>query len=318
MGRTSRAGSWGLVLALASPAPAGDDGPPPLTLPGEVAPAGDLPAPKPAPSSPKDPLRPSTNLLRPRTAPPGPTRAPKPASTRAPKPAPASPSPPLLEPAGASDAASFSDGPPLLDGPSEGPPPLDGPSEIRPLPNRRSSGPMPGGSISTRRLGRSAPPLEEPIPDAPPSLLSEPAPSGLLEPVPSGELEPLPDGPEPGRDLDRIEPRERPDPPPPARRRLGIFPPSAFRARPGTGPNSSIRVEPRSDPAADASLKRRIEAKVNEAVGDRGRDVEVRVVDRDVVVRVRVDRFWNRRGVRRTIENLPALAGYKAKVEIDD
>ena len=65
-------------------------------------------------------------------------------------------------------------------------------------------------------------------------------------------------------------------------------------------------------------MKRRLETKIAQALGDKAHAIDVRVVDRSVTVKAKVDRFWNRRAVRKSIENLPALAGYKAKVEIDD
>ncbi len=102
-------------------------------------------------------------------------------------------------------------------------------------------------------------------------------------------------------------------------RRFGLFPQlNPARTRSVPIQDESIRVEPRNDPAADAALKRKLEAKVIAAVGDKAKNVEVRVVDRNVVVKAKVDHFWNRRSVRRTIETLPALSGYRAKVEVDD
>ena len=143
-----------------------------------------------------------------------------------------------------------------------------------------------------------------------------------------GEMAAIPDdGPDPAPGL-TLEPDDEPSdrapdrkPSAPARRGLlgGLFrPPAAPRARARDAKaDSPVRVEPRSDPAADAALKRRLETKVREAVGDRAGGIEVRVVDRSVSVRARASRFWNRKAVRRTIENLPALAGYKARVEVD-
>jgi hypothetical protein len=37
-----------------------------------------------------------------------------------------------------------------------------------------------------------------------------------------------------------------------------------------------------------------------------------------VVVRARVVRFWQRRAVRRAIEGLPELAGYRASVDLTE
>jgi hypothetical protein len=61
-----------------------------------------------------------------------------------------------------------------------------------------------------------------------------------------------------------------------------------------------------------------VERQVREAVGDRVRFAEVRVVDRDVTIRVRVSRFWQKRGVRHSLESLPVLNGYRTKVDVLD
>ena len=298
MRRTSKAGSWGLVLALTATAGAADDPPPPLTPPADapaipepaaqpVTPAPLRTAPRTTPSS-----RATTNLLRPRTA--APVRA-------TPAPAIRLQSSPALAPPPFSAMPEAIDAPPPLDGPT----PLDAPAEIRPLPDR----PLGGGS--SRRAGNRSP---NPFADAPPALTLEPARGGDLEPLTDGDATKF--GREAGKRgglaNDPAASSKRP------LRRFGLFPAPAARSRPGANADSALRVEPRSDPAADAALKRRLETKVKEAVGERARDIEVRVVDRNIVVRARVDRFWNRRPVRRTIETMPALAGYKAKVEIDD
>lgn len=283
MRQTSRAGSWGLLIALAhiASARAGDDPPPPLTLPGDTTPVAAKPAAAIAP------LRPSTNLLRPRASATQATAARKPVANIA-----------------GTASSSFPDLPPALDGPAE--------MRVSPPVARRAGGYVPPGSVSTRRMPTPAPAArEDAIPDEPPSLVLEPDSREVSQPSPDDTA----NGREGGMPLERIEP-EMPEASSP-KRRGGIFPPMNGRGRANPANNSSIRVEPRSDPAADASLKRRLEAKVKDAVGDRADDIEVRVVDRNVVIRAKVDRFWNKRGVRRTIENLPALAGYKARVEIE-
>jgi hypothetical protein len=47
-------------------------------------------------------------------------------------------------------------------------------------------------------------------------------------------------------------------------------------------------------------------------------DVEVRVVGPEVTIRAKASRFWQRRTVRRALETLPGLAGYRHTVEIID
>lgn len=81
--------------------------------------------------------------------------------------------------------------------------------------------------------------------------------------------------------------------------------------------SDSIKVEPRTDPASDAALKRRIEHQIRQTFGDRLREVEVRVVGREVTVRGRATRFWQRRGLQRSLESIPSLSGLRSTVEVD-
>jgi len=83
----------------------------------------------------------------------------------------------------------------------------------------------------------------------------------------------------------------------------------------GSDARNAIRVESRSDPAVDAAVKRKVEQKIQETLGDRVKSVEVRVTGRTVSIRARATRFWNRRGVRRTLESLSLPAGYRGRVE---
>jgi hypothetical protein len=48
------------------------------------------------------------------------------------------------------------------------------------------------------------------------------------------------------------------------------------------------------------------------------RSVEVRVSGRNVLIVARAARFWQKRTVRRTLETLPVLSGYRARVDLDD
>jgi hypothetical protein len=97
---------------------------------------------------------------------------------------------------------------------------------------------------------------------------------------------------------------------------LGRFLPPPFSPGRGGAEPTTITVEPSTDPAVEAALKRRIERQVRESLADRVREVEVRVVGRDVTIRAKATRFWQRRAVRRTLETLPGLAGYRPKIEI--
>jgi hypothetical protein len=105
---------------------------------------------------------------------------------------------------------------------------------------------------------------------------------------------------------------------PPARRAPGFFSrilPPINRAEPA---GEYLRVDPRSDPATDATLKRRIEKQIRDNYGSQLRSYEVRVAGRQVVVRARAARFWTRRSLRTGIEQLPALQGYRAVVDVVD
>ncbi|MFO0907568.1 MAG: hypothetical protein U0794_04270 [Isosphaeraceae bacterium] len=79
-----------------------------------------------------------------------------------------------------------------------------------------------------------------------------------------------------------------------------------------------MTVEPRTDPATDAALKRRLERQIRESLGNRVQSYEVRVVGREVIIRARTARFWQRRSVRNTLESLPGLNGYRTTVVVDD
>jgi len=94
--------------------------------------------------------------------------------------------------------------------------------------------------------------------------------------------------------------------------------PLAPRNRGRGGAGDSVVIEPKSDPAADGVLKRRLERQIRETLGDRVRSVEVLVVDRRVVIQAKSTRFWQRRAVRRSIEGLPDLVGYRATVHVDE
>jgi hypothetical protein len=77
-----------------------------------------------------------------------------------------------------------------------------------------------------------------------------------------------------------------------------------------------IDVDPRPGPISDADTKRRIEREIKDSLGDRLRSVEVRVSGRNVLIVARASRFWQRRSVRQSLETLPGLAGYRARVDI--
>jgi hypothetical protein len=85
-----------------------------------------------------------------------------------------------------------------------------------------------------------------------------------------------------------------------------------------SGAGSSIIIEPRSDPAAEAAIRSRVQKQIEQSLGDRVRSVEVRVSGRNVSIRAQAARFWQRRGIRRSLETLSMPSGYRARVEMVD
>jgi len=83
-------------------------------------------------------------------------------------------------------------------------------------------------------------------------------------------------------------------------------------------PQPRARDDARTDPASDAAAKRRIETQIRDALGDRLRSVEIRVTGRNVLIVAKPNRFWQKRAIRRTLEELPALDGYRARIDVAD
>lgn len=169
----------------------------------------------------------------------------------------------------------------------------------------------PRGSNSGGSLGSMFAPPPNTLPPQGPQRrglfgLGRPAPAPPPIPAPSnrssaGSASTLDDG------LDRDEAPIRSLPPATSR--------NTSRSRPDS---DGIKVEPRNDPAADAAVKRRVERQVREAVGNRVKDVEVRVVGRAVTIQVRGVRFFQKRGVRKSIESIPGLGAYKTTIDVLD
>jgi hypothetical protein len=93
--------------------------------------------------------------------------------------------------------------------------------------------------------------------------------------------------------------------------------PSRTPAQNAEGRNQTKDELP-TEPLTDVEVKRRIERQIRESLGDRVRSVEVRVNGKNVLIAAQATRFWQKRAVRRSLETLPALEGYRARVEIDD
>ena len=74
----------------------------------------------------------------------------------------------------------------------------------------------------------------------------------------------------------------------------------------------------RTEPETDADVKRRIEREIRTTAGDRLQSVEVRVTGKNVLIVARPARFWQKRGLRRTLESLTSTKGYRARIDVDD
>jgi hypothetical protein len=186
----------------------------------------------------------------------------------------------------------------------------------------------PGGlSLDAPIEMRGVPSPARPVPSVVPDRSPRPL---VLESSPMGEPVPI-DGVAPGSNLPngssttapRIDPR--PIPAPPRRGRFfGRFPTPAPPPSPApsatlrSSPGRSVAEVPREDPAAESALKRRIERQAREAVGDRARSVEVRVVGKGAVVQARGVKFFQKRAVRKSLESIPALSGLRSTIEVVD
>ncbi len=218
------------------------------------------------------------------------------------------------------EAPSSLDGPPLPE-PIEVTPPRGGfaPSAGNAA---RALTPRPSGPV-TRNLGEPIPLTIEPM-DGDPSP-SERSPSarpgtarpGVTQPRDRASLDDL--------DLDRdrvrssVAPRGRggllgrfflpPAPLPPPRERDDVRKDASKAER-------DLPADRDRDP--EAAARRRIERQIHETLGEKLRWYEVRMTGRNVVIVAQPSRFWLRRSVRTTLENLPALQGYRSRIEIRD
>jgi hypothetical protein len=204
--------------------------------------------------------------------------------------------------------------PPSLDAlpPRSGPPALRGPSNAVGVPRPRASTPPSGETIPL-----TIEPLDEEPSTGPRSAGRTPPPGmsngrstgGTRPSRPEPDDEPIDRRPTPRRGpgvLGRLFGLQ-PAPPPPPREEA--------RTR-----DSKSKRDPgaESDPDPDLIARRRIERQIRATLGDKVRSVEVQVTGRNVVVIAQPSRFWLRRSVRRSLETLPALQGYRARIEISE
>ena len=73
-----------------------------------------------------------------------------------------------------------------------------------------------------------------------------------------------------------------------------------------------------SIPAAESALKRRIERQARDVVGNRARSVEVRLEGKDATIHVAGAKLFQRRPLRKQLEAIPALAGLRSTIEINE
>ena len=288
-----------------------DDGPPPLTPPADAAPVAPTPIPAVIAPKPEVPRPIPRGDDRPVLALPG-INTP---SSRAVRPVTATLPPPSMAPS--------SDG---------GLPPLEMPGTKTGVTSTPDLMPLPSDRFRGRVIESS--PTEDILPslDAPPipaqnrlrSTTTPPSPgsssrsrlllneSDSLDPIDIKELKDSKGRIKLDKDKDKEE-----DKPLQSLPRRGLF--SRFLPRPMTTESDSvIKAEPRSDPAADAAIKRRVERQARETVGDRARSIEVRVVGRSITIQAHGVKFLQRRTVRKSLEGLSGISGYKSVVEVLD
>jgi hypothetical protein len=220
------------------------------------------------------------------------------------------------------------------------PPPLD----ALPLPLELPSASSPSGIPLTVEPDR---PLRDAL--KPPPALSAPRQSSRG--TPSGETIPLtvePPDDEPvkrpdatgrttpprtssgrtTRDLDstRDLPDDEPIRPRLAPRRGGVLgrlfgPPPALVPPPRPSPRadeSRAKRDPDAESDPDLIARRRIERQIRATLGDKIRSFDVQITGRNAVVTAQPSRFWLRRSVRRSLETLPALRGYRVRIDVGD
>jgi hypothetical protein len=99
---------------------------------------------------------------------------------------------------------------------------------------------------------------------------------------------------------------------------FGTAPPEPPREEPRPSTRSPARADRESESDANLVAKRRIERQIRETLGDRVSSFDVRITGRNVSIVARPSRFWFRRSVRQSLESLPALQGYRARIELND
>jgi hypothetical protein len=136
-------------------------------------------------------------------------------------------------------------------------------------------------------------------------------------------MPPVRDGRRPSRALPAAAANR---PPAPSERPRGLFgrlfPGDSARAerlRAGASPTSAAREIPLTpETPADAAFKKRVVKEVRDRLGSRVSSFDVQVSGRDVQIRAKVPRFWQRRAARNDLLAMPVLTGYKVSVDLAD
>ena len=124
-------------------------------------------------------------------------------------------------------------------------------------------------------------------------------------------------------DADPISPRPAP------RRAPGLFgrlfgPPPAPLPPPRDEPRTDDKPRTKRDSGPEAAedpdvvARRRIERQISTTLGDKVRSFDVSVTGRNVVISAEPSRFWLRRAVRRSLETLPILQGYRVRIDVGE
>jgi hypothetical protein len=309
------ASAWLLATVLVSllGTTRADDAPPPLTPPASTptavkAPAP-LPAPTPTPTPPPPAARPEN---RPVLALPGVTAP----ISRSPRPAPVQTAPTLPPP---SLAPGADGGLAPLEMPALRRPSADGPGpDLMPLPSERFRSRV----IESTPAGEGLlPPIELPPLTLPAGPGPSPAPplGTIRRPGDRIVIDDLDDLDPKDKDKDKSKDRDTPAQAPSRRPSFFGTRLNPFAPRGGMGGSGSeVRAEPRSDPAADAAIKRRVERQARDVVGDRAKGLDVKVVGRSITIQAHGVKLLQRRAVRRSLEAMPGLSGYRSNVELVD
>ena len=94
------------------------------------------------------------------------------------------------------------------------------------------------------------------------------------------------------------------------------------RMRPGGAEPRSIIPAPRdpdlpSDADQDLAFRRQVDRAVRVAGAPHIKSQDILVKNRQVWIRLKADRFWNRRILRKSIESLPILSGYELLLDVE-